>query len=258
MSRPLKILAVGNSFSVDCMQYLAQIARACGHAVVLGNLYIGGCSLQRHYGNAQTGAKDYLYYKTTDGVWTETPAFTLEAGLGDEDWDIVVMQQASHDSGIPETYVCLPALIGFIRTHLPEARLFWNMTWAYQQGSTHAEFPRYVSDQTRMYTAIVDCIGRCVDPLGVYETIIPTGTAVQNARGGFLGDTLTRDGYHLDLTTGRLLAGMTWYAAITGQSTGAISFNPAPEIITPRILALLQESAANALAHPRTVTPSVL
>lgn len=109
-----------------------------------------------------------------------------------------------------------------------------------------------------MYTAIVDCIGRCVDPLGVYETIIPTGTAVQNARGGFLGDTLTRDGYHLDLTTGRLLAGMTWYAAITGQSTGAISFNPAPEIITPRILALLQESAANALAHPRTVTPSVL
>lgn len=196
------------------------------------------------------GAKDYLYYKTTDGVWTETPAFTLEAGLGDEDWDIVVMQQASHDSGIPETYVCLPALIGFIRTHLPEARLFWNMTWAYQQGQYARRISPLRQRQTRMYTAIVDCIGRCVDPLGVYETIIPTGTAVQNARGGFLGDTLTRDGYHLDLTTGRLLAGMTWYAAITGQSTGAISFNPPPKSLRPESLPCSRNQRPTPLPTP--------
>ncbi len=29
--------------------------------------------------------------------------------------------------------------------------------------------------------------------------IIPTGTAIQNARTSFVGDHMNRDGYHLDL-----------------------------------------------------------
>lgn len=255
MPTPLKILAVGNSFSVDCMSYLAQIANDRGIPVCLGNLYIGGCSLQRHYDNTKIGAKDYIYYKTTDGSWTETPEATIETGLDDEAWDIVVMHQSSPYSGAPETYTCLPLLIDYIRAHVPGARLIWNMTWAYQGDSTHKHFPRYGRDQAAMYAAIVDCLGRFVDPLGIYEAIIPTGTAIQNARSSFLGDTLTRDGYHLSHTTGRLIAGMTWFAVLTGQPIDAVTFNPAPEEITPEVMAVIKASVNSALAAPRAVTP---
>ena len=45
----LRILAIGNSFSTDSMQYLYQIAKNAGvEEIVLGNLYYGGCSLDEH------------------------------------------------------------------------------------------------------------------------------------------------------------------------------------------------------------------
>ena len=51
----MKILAIGNSFSTDCMQYLYDIARSGGvEEIVLGNLYYGGCSLAQHLGFAKS------------------------------------------------------------------------------------------------------------------------------------------------------------------------------------------------------------
>ena len=45
----LKILTIGNSFSVDCMEFVYQIAKAAGvEKIKLGNLYISGCSLGKH------------------------------------------------------------------------------------------------------------------------------------------------------------------------------------------------------------------
>ena len=52
MTRSLKILAIGNSFSVDAMEHLYGIAKDGGvENVLLGNLYIGGCSLATHAKN---------------------------------------------------------------------------------------------------------------------------------------------------------------------------------------------------------------
>lgn len=38
----IKILAVGNSFSDDGVEYLDELARAAGIKLIIGNLYIGG------------------------------------------------------------------------------------------------------------------------------------------------------------------------------------------------------------------------
>ena len=47
----LRILAIGNSFSQDAVeQNLHEIAKADGQELIIGNMYIGGCSLERHYG----------------------------------------------------------------------------------------------------------------------------------------------------------------------------------------------------------------
>ena len=62
--KSLKILAIGNSFSTDSMQYLYEIMKAGGvEEIVLGNLYYAGCSLDQHYQFGRTDSTSYTYYK---------------------------------------------------------------------------------------------------------------------------------------------------------------------------------------------------
>ena len=58
--KSLKILAIGNSFSTDSMQYLYQILKDGGvEEITLGNLYYGGCSLDQHYQFGKTDSARY-------------------------------------------------------------------------------------------------------------------------------------------------------------------------------------------------------
>ncbi len=63
----LRILAIGNSFSQDSVeQYLWELFDAAGIPVIIGNVYIGGCTLERHFQNTVTGKEDYAYRKVVD------------------------------------------------------------------------------------------------------------------------------------------------------------------------------------------------
>lgn len=256
--KSLKILAIGNSFSTDAMQYLVQIAKNLGvETVVLGNLYIGGCSVDTHYSHARAGDGAYTYYKTTNGSWSSVKGVTMLHGIKDEAWDIITIQQTSKTCGLPQSYRNLAPLVAFVEENKPaSAGIAWHMTWAYQQDSTHSSFPNYNRDQMTMYNMIISTTAECVDTIPAFSTVIPVGTAVQNARTGFIGDTLTRDGYHMSYDIGRMLAGMTWFASITGCSVEELTYNPAPSVITEDVMKLLKESVANAIASPRAVTES--
>ncbi len=257
--KSLKILAIGNSFSVDAMQYLYQIAESAGvKEIVLGNLYIGGCSLERHLKNAKEGICDYKYYKNTNGEWTTTEYFSIDEGIKDEDWDVITMQQSSGVSGIPESYEnTLTELIDFVNKEKTNgnAKLFWHMTWAYQQDSTHASFPKYNSDQIQMYNMIVKTVQENVMVLDEIDGIIPNATSIQNARTGFLGDTLTRDGYHLDKEIGRYIAGLCYFAAITGADVSDIEYVPTDNI-SEKMRKLATSSVMDAVEKPYEITPS--
>ena len=57
-ARDIKVLAIGNSFSVDVVeQNLHELAKAEGTTLVVGNLYIGGCGLQKHLSNLRKEKK---------------------------------------------------------------------------------------------------------------------------------------------------------------------------------------------------------
>ena len=45
----MKLLSIGNSFSVDAHRWLHDIAAAHGEEIYNVNLYIAGCSLKRHW-----------------------------------------------------------------------------------------------------------------------------------------------------------------------------------------------------------------
>ena len=55
----IKILSIGNSYSTDATRYVYGIARSEGVAMKVVNLFIGGCSLNRHYRNMMGDAAAY-------------------------------------------------------------------------------------------------------------------------------------------------------------------------------------------------------
>lgn len=259
--KSLKILAIGNSFSTDCMQYLYDIMKSGGvENIVLGNLYYGGCSLAQHLDFAKNNKPNYTYYKNTSGSWDSTAKYLLVDALKDEEWDYITFQQTSKTCGLESSYgATLTSLVDFVEERAPKsAKFLWNMTWAYQQDSTHSSFPNYDKSQKKMYDMILNCVEKCIKPEKRFVGIIPCMTSVQNARTSFLGDTLTRDGYHLDYYIGRYIAGLTWFSAITGLSPEAVAYNPSESMISPDMVAVAREAVAAAIKTPGAVTQSAI
>jgi len=256
--KTLKVLAIGNSFSIDGMQYLYQIAEEAGvEEIVLGNLFYGGCSLSEHLNFASDDSPSYDYYKNTEGTWELNAKYKMSDAILDEEWDYITMQQESGASGRSDTYKgVLSQLIDYVQSKNSTATLAWHMTWAYEAGCTHSEFPLYDNDQMKMYNGIVGCVNEHILTEPRFSFVIPSGTAIQNARTSFIGDTLTRDGFHLDKQIGRYIASLTWFAAITNSSVESIKFNPAKLKITDDMLKVAREAATNAVNNPYAVTQS--
>lgn len=250
----LKVLAIGNSFSEDAVeQNLTELAAADGRQMIVANMYIGGCPLSRHWDNASHDRAAYRYRKTgLDGVRRQTDGMSISRALADEQWDYVSLQQASGQSGLQDTYEpYLTELIAYIKKLSPESEIVWHQTWAYASTSNHAAFPSYGNDQMRMYREIVAAAQKAVNDHGI-KTVIPSGTAVQNARTTFIGDNMNRDGYHLQLTYGRYTAACTWYEVLSGHSVIGNSYHP--EGMNADLVRAAQTSAHAAVEHPWSVT----
>ena len=96
-----KFLFISNSFGVDSTRYLYGISRAAGKDIKVMTLYIGGCSLYRHYRNMLSEERAYeVYY---NGMGTGLRISLKEALLADE-WDVVATQQSSPRSGEADSY----------------------------------------------------------------------------------------------------------------------------------------------------------
>lgn len=253
--KTVRILAIGNSFSQDAVeQYLHELAEAEGISTIIGNMFIGGCSLERHVKNARDNAPAYAYRKIdTDGKKREKGKMSLEAVLADEDWDYVSLQQASPFSGMYETYeASLPELIEYVKARLPKkTKLMLHQTWAYASTSKHSGFKNYNCNQLTMYQAIADAVKKAAK-VNKIKIVIPSGTAIQNARTSFIGDHLNRDGYHLDVKIGRYTAACTWFERIFKHN---VVGNPyGPEGLDEARKTVAQKAAHAAVKHPYKVT----
>lgn len=228
MDKAIRILAVGNSFSDDAFHYLHDIAAADGIDLTAVNLYIGGCNLETHWRNVCSGEKAYA--RMENGVFTGRYVSILET-LEEGDWDYIMTQQASHDSGILDTYFpYLQYLVNCFRMVCPEATVLLHETWAYERDSDHSAFSRYNRSQEEMYRKLRACYRtgakRCLLPL------IPSGVVIQEARKRSpfryeLGErSLCRDGYHMDLVYGRYLVAAVVYFFLTKNDLGKNTFLP--------------------------------
>ena len=244
--KTIKVLAIGNSFSQDAVeQYLYELAKAQGDSLVIGNAYIGGCSIERHYANLLGDSAAYDYRKVVGGVKAEYKKVTLKRIIRDEHWDLITLQQASQLSGVPKSFALLPALKQEISKYTSsfQTPFAWHMTWAYANDLNSWRFKAYNNNQRQMYSAIVSTMLGALPSAGI-QRIIPSGIAIQLARYRF-GDILNRDGYHLSYTLGRYTAACTWCEFLTGRIVDGNHYHP--DTISDEEAQLCQQAAHEAI-----------
>ena len=241
----IKVLAIGNSFSQDAVeQNLYELARAQGDSLIIGNAYIGGCSLDRHYKNLMGDSCVYAYRKIVGGHKMEKKKVSLQSIIRDEQWDVITLQQASKWSGIPSSFSKLRPLKQLVQSYTTNlhVQFMWHMTWAYAWDYHSKNFAVYDYNQRSMYSSIVSTMLNALPMAGI-SRIVPSGIAIQLMRYR-VGDVLCRDGFHLSLTLGRYTAACTWCEFLTGKIVDGNGYWP--EDMTEEEAQLCQQEAHEA------------
>ncbi len=240
----MKILSIGNSFSQDAHKWLYKLAKDNGIKLETANLYIGGCSLETHWKNAEEN--NALYDLELNGGGGERKISIAEA-LELEKWDIITVQQVSSLSGMYETYEpYLSSLVSVVREAQPDAKLYFHQTWAYEPDSSHSGFANYNNDQAEMYYRIKQTSE--IVAQSIHAELIPTGEVIQTLRETVTefdykngGLSLCRDGFHLSLDYGRYAAAATWLRTIIGNKINLTDFEDFNPELLKKIIDVVNE-----------------
>ena len=180
----VKVLMIGNSFSICVLQHLPSVALDRGVDLDLASLYIGGCSLKRHWENVLKDGDEtfrpYRYDRVVKGRRTVDGAKrNVCEALREAKWDVVTIQQASHESWKPDSYHPYgDDLVAKIRELAPQARIVVQETWSYTPWDKR--FKKWGIGPDEMYAKLHEAYGAFAKQHGL--EVIPFGTAVQQWR----------------------------------------------------------------------------
>ena len=241
----VKVLSIGNSFSQDSQKWLHNILCDAGIDNICVNLYVGGCTLKRHYDNLVTGNPDYDW--EVNGGISEKKISITEALKADK-WDIVTLQQASHESGRPQSYYpYLPVLLSAVKEYCPDAKCYINKTWAYPEYSKNDIFARYGYNSDEMYRRLSDAYTLASKLTGL--PLIKVGDLINTLRKSdtFPKDApLYRDDLHLSHLYGRYAAALVWAKTLFGVDPCSAVFVPEfeGERAEESVLSLIKEAVS--------------
>lgn len=224
----LKVLSIGNSFSQDAQKWLSRIAQSCGEDIYAVNLYIGSCSLERHWNNFVSQAQDYDLEINSECI----RKISVNEALQLEKWDVITLQQASPQCGDYSTYQpYLTNLYEQVKKACPDAKIFIHQTWSYEIDCSLEAFDNYDRSQRIMDERSMEAYRLAARDIGV--RLIPCGDMVRYLRKNLPefdyangGKSINRDGFHLSFDYGRYAAGVTWYAFLTGKDPREVTFVP--------------------------------
>lgn len=214
----LKILFIGSSFGVDTINYVGDIAHSYNFNIVIGNLYVGASGIKDYITFYESDRKiSYYKWGLNATVW-ENGTSTVREALSDEAWDFVVIQNGAYQSAdestywdqdekgnITKNYVSLFADIIDRCCLFSHPVICFNMTWAYSvyhtlsssQGSKDKWLSFGINQKQRqlgMYTELCRLAQKVLQHCPKVKFVIPSGTAVQNARGTSLRTDTTIQG----------------------------------------------------------------
>ena len=187
----MKLLCIGNSFTASLRSDLPAMAAAEGRELLFANLYIGGCPLRRHAENLERSAAEPSFkpyqaqcfgFPAGEGLDGEFPASSNEL-LARGDWDIVTVQQASHESWDYANYQPWGhAVVEAVRAACPRAEVVIQQTWAYRSDDDRLRpGGAWGFDQPGMADRVFAAYDRFAADEGIARQI-PTGRAVWISR----------------------------------------------------------------------------
>ncbi len=241
----MNLLSIGNSFSMDAQRYLHQIAEADGIALDNYDIYIGGCSLSRHYQNMLSEKQVYGL-----GMHGKDVGFSvsLKDALLNREWDAVTIQQASHLSPDYQTYQpYLHKLVEYIRLCVPHAKIYIHQTWAYEQDSARLNQMMGYADQKDMFCDLKKAYGQAVEEEKL-DGILPSGAVFQALLSKGV-EKIHRDTFHARLGLGRYALGLLWYKVLTGNDIYGNTFCNFDEPVTDEEIAAAKESVEEVYAE---------
>ena len=214
VNRTIKILSIGNSYSQDAQRYLYGIARADMVDLKTVNLYIGGCSLERHFRNMHSEEKAYNF--EINGICNTCVKISLKEALLSDDWNFITIQQQSLKSCDIESFEpYLTELYKYIRRYSPKSVIYLMRTWGYRPDSEKMKNAGYNSNR-EMLEAVTRTYDEAAKHIGV-AGIIPLGDAVALAvESG--AENIFRDEIHMSMGFGRYLLGLVFFGTVTGIS----------------------------------------
>ncbi|MBQ8341607.1 MAG: DUF4886 domain-containing protein [Clostridia bacterium] len=223
----MNILAIGNSFSQDATAYLYGVARNREEKLHVVNLYIGGCSLERHFRNMLS--EERAYDLQINGMCSSFKV-SLKEALLNRAWDVVTFQQASHHSTDYETYQpYLSELSAYVRRLCPRARQIIHQTWAYEDGSAKLEAMDYMTS-TDMLGDLKKAYDKAAADIEA-DDLIPSGELFSMLLDSGV-EKLHRDTFHASYGVGRYALALLWYAVLTGNSVEKDDFYDTDEPVT--------------------------
>ncbi len=233
----MNVLAIGNSFSEDATRYLHGIARADGEVLNVVNLYIGGCSLEKHFRNMHSEAKAYelQYNGERTGFFV-----SVKDALLNRRWDVVTLQQASPVSFDKESYFpYINELAKYVRRYSPKAKIYIHQTWAYEDGSERlAKLGRFEC-AAEMREAVIESYDYAAEKIAA-DGIIPSGKLL----GALLEngvEKVHRDTYHASRGVGRYAIALLWYGVLTGKGVAENTFCDFDEAVSDKEIAITKK-----------------
>ena len=219
-SKRCNIIFIGNSYSQNTSSYLYDFFTALGvEEFCIDVMYIGGCSIDTHWTNAQNDSASYdLWEYTGSGTTKTTNGVKLSTALKAKEYDWVIFSQNSDNSGIASSYANLQNLIDYVKNNIVSAdtKYAFNMTWAWKTG--RSSYDTVYGDPTTMYNQVVACMKSEVLPKSDISCLIPNGTAVHIARQpSVIGEAkLFADTTHLSVHGSFMIGMVTVFSLLKG------------------------------------------
>jgi len=181
----VRLLMVGNSFSLDASRYLPGLAQAARKKLILENAVLAGGSLQQHvkgikaYEADPEGNKGRIYTERFLKLAQGEGPKSLRDLLVLKPWNYVSIQQVSALSFKEESYEPFAHfLVEYIRKFIPEAKLLVHQTWAYREDSDLLRKASLTPET--MYLGLSAAYTKLAQAYAA--EIVPVGLAFQTAR----------------------------------------------------------------------------
>ena len=232
----MDILMIGNSYTVDCSRYLHRIARADGVEIRTTCLFIGNCTLEKHFRNMHSGAEAYELYANGEATGFNV---SLNDALLNRSWDVITFQQASYQSFDYESYQpYLDELADYARILCPKAKFIIHQTWP--DADTSARLGQFgFADNGQMFAKLEAAYEQAAKAIGAAD-IVRDGQLVYALYQAGLRP-VWRDHGHVSYGIGRYATALLWYRKLTGNDILSNSFCDFDEPVSAEEVAKIKE-----------------